>query len=210
MASAGSSPLKILLVGSAGVGKSSLMSRFVHNRFCSRYRATIGADFFTKVMELEGQRVTVQAVAAQRAEFLMQADPPSPKQFPFVLLGNKTDLPGRQVSPREAEEWCAQTQAQYFETSAKDGTGVALAFHSASQAALRQVLRRGGVHHAPPDSTQDRRQPWGSAKPLQVPRLPTHCPPAWPMAAYLCCTCLWPGSTPRPRRHQLPDHLRQR
>uniref|UniRef100_G3U4T1 Ras-related protein Rab-7b n=1 Tax=Loxodonta africana TaxID=9785 RepID=G3U4T1_LOXAF len=195
MASAGSSPLKILLVGSAGVGKSSLMSRFVHNRFCSRYRATIGADFFTKVMELEGQRVTVQlwdtagaerfqslgmalyrgshccvlvfdvtvatsfqAVAAQRAEFLMQADPPSPKQFPFVLLGNKTDLPGRQVSPREAEEWCAQTQAQYFETSAKDGTGVALAFHSASQAALRQV------------SKQER---WDPESPCGVVLLPT-------------------------------------
>ncbi|XP_004390664.1 ras-related protein Rab-7a-like [Trichechus manatus latirostris] len=172
MASAGRPPLKILLVGSAGVGKSSLMNRFVHNRFCSRYRATIGADFFTKVTELEGQRVTVQlwdTAGAERCQSLgmalyqgshccvlvfdvtvaasfqavaaRQAEPPNPKLFPFVLLGNKTDLPGRQVSAQEAEEWCAQTQAQYFETSAKDGTGVALAFQSALQAALRQQER---------------------------------------------------------------------
>ncbi|XP_077001662.1 ras-related protein rab7-like [Tamandua tetradactyla] len=175
MACAGRPRLKILLVGNAGVGKSCLMNRFVHDRFSSRYRATLGADFFTKVMELEGQTVAVQlwdaagaekfrslgmalfrgahccvlvfditaaasfqAVAAWRAEFLQQADPPDPKRFPFVLLGNKIDLPGRQVSPREAEEWCARNQARYFETSARDGTGVALAFRSAVKAALWQ------------------------------------------------------------------------
>ncbi|XP_037678850.1 ras-related protein Rab-7a-like [Choloepus didactylus] len=85
-----------------------------------------------------------QAVAAWRAEFLLLADPPDPKRLPFVLLVNKTDLPGRQVCPQEAEEWCARTQAQYFETSAKDGTGVALAFRSAMKAALWQVSRSQG------------------------------------------------------------------
>ncbi|XP_004482940.2 ras-related protein Rab7-like isoform X2 [Dasypus novemcinctus] len=175
MAGPGRPPLKIVLVGNARVGKSCLMNQFINHRSTGRYRATLGANFFTKVMELEGRTVAVQlwdtagterfqclgvalyrgahcgvlvfdvtaaasfqAVAAWRSEFLQQADPPDPKQFPFVLLGNKTDLPGRQVSPREAEEWCARTEAQYFETSAKDGTGVALAFRSAVQAALRQ------------------------------------------------------------------------
>ncbi len=39
--------LKIILLGDSGVGKTSLMRQFVQGKFENRYKATIGADFFT-------------------------------------------------------------------------------------------------------------------------------------------------------------------
>ena len=52
---------KVIILGDSGVGKTSLMTRFVHHRFSSAYKATIGADFLTKdcVME-DGKTVTLQ------------------------------------------------------------------------------------------------------------------------------------------------------
>ncbi|MFX0082514.1 MAG: Rab family GTPase [Candidatus Hodarchaeota archaeon] len=42
---------KIIIVGSAAVGKTSLLHRFVENKFNFRYKLTIGADFLSKVIE---------------------------------------------------------------------------------------------------------------------------------------------------------------
>ncbi|MCK5141700.1 MAG: GTP-binding protein, partial [Candidatus Heimdallarchaeota archaeon] len=39
---------KIVLLGDPGVGKSSLITRFVHNRFQSSYLMTIGVDILSK------------------------------------------------------------------------------------------------------------------------------------------------------------------
>lgn len=44
---------KLILVGSAAVGKTSLVHRFVENRFKMNYKQTIGADFMSKVVEYE-------------------------------------------------------------------------------------------------------------------------------------------------------------
>lgn len=52
--------LKIIILGDSGVGKTSLMHQYVNKKFDSRYKATIGADFLTKNVELNGQLVTLQ------------------------------------------------------------------------------------------------------------------------------------------------------
>lgn len=39
--------LKVILMGDASVGKTSLRSQFVHHVFSSSYRATIGGDYLT-------------------------------------------------------------------------------------------------------------------------------------------------------------------
>lgn len=36
----------------------------------------------------------------------MQTGPRDPKNFPFVVLGNKVDLEGRAVSQKQAMAWC--------------------------------------------------------------------------------------------------------
>jgi len=37
---------KIIILGDAGVGKSSLMYQYVSSKFSEQYKATIGNDFF--------------------------------------------------------------------------------------------------------------------------------------------------------------------
>jgi len=52
--------LKVILLGDSGVGKSSIMNQYVHESFTADYKATIGADFLTKHLLVEGDAVTMQ------------------------------------------------------------------------------------------------------------------------------------------------------
>ncbi|KAH7828348.1 Rab32A3 [Monocercomonoides exilis] len=49
--------LKILVVGDLGVGKTSLIQRYVHNIFNREYKTTIGVDFAYKLIQLDQTRV---------------------------------------------------------------------------------------------------------------------------------------------------------
>ncbi|XP_052730659.1 uncharacterized protein LOC108326450 isoform X2 [Vigna angularis] len=73
-------------------------------------------------------------------EFLKQANPPDPRSFPFILLGNKIDIDGgnsRVVSEKKAKDWCASKgNIPYFETSAKEDFNVDAAFLCIAKAAL--------------------------------------------------------------------------
>ena len=42
--------IKLVVIGSSGVGKTSLRSQYISGRFSNGYRATIGADFITKTV----------------------------------------------------------------------------------------------------------------------------------------------------------------
>lgn len=50
---------KIVLVGHFGVGKSSLMKRFVENVFSENYIVTIGVHITKKELEVEGKKLTL-------------------------------------------------------------------------------------------------------------------------------------------------------
>jgi len=51
---------KVLILGDAGVGKTSLMNAYVNNSFSWNYKATIGADFLIKELYIEEDIVTLQ------------------------------------------------------------------------------------------------------------------------------------------------------
>uniref|UniRef100_A0A7S0PLE3 Uncharacterized protein n=1 Tax=Ostreococcus mediterraneus TaxID=1486918 RepID=A0A7S0PLE3_9CHLO len=51
---------KIVLVGDSGVGKSNLLSRFTRNEFCLESKSTIGVEFATRTVELQGKVVKAQ------------------------------------------------------------------------------------------------------------------------------------------------------
>ncbi|KAG5667268.1 hypothetical protein PVAND_015255 [Polypedilum vanderplanki] len=53
--------LKILVIGESGVGKTSLMLRFVDDSFDANEQPTIGVDFRVKSLEIDGQRLQIQA-----------------------------------------------------------------------------------------------------------------------------------------------------
>ena len=52
--------LKVVLLGDGGVGKSSLMNRFVSGKFDSQSFHTIGVEFLNKDVTVEGQSYTLQ------------------------------------------------------------------------------------------------------------------------------------------------------
>lgn len=45
---------------SRSVGKTSLMNQYVNKKFSSQYKATIGADFLTKEVQVDDRLVTMQ------------------------------------------------------------------------------------------------------------------------------------------------------
>jgi len=47
-------------LGDSGVGKTSLMGQFVSRKFSNQYKATIGADFLTKEIQIDDRLVTMQ------------------------------------------------------------------------------------------------------------------------------------------------------
>eukprot|EP00640_Fibrocapsa_japonica_P005153 CAMPEP_0113936284 /NCGR_PEP_ID=MMETSP1339-20121228/3227_1 /TAXON_ID=94617 /ORGANISM="Fibrocapsa japonica" /LENGTH=204 /DNA_ID=CAMNT_0000938699 /DNA_START=177 /DNA_END=791 /DNA_ORIENTATION=- /assembly_acc=CAM_ASM_000762 len=48
---------KVLLIGDAGVGKSSILMRFTDDTFDEHLQNTIGVDFKVKILDVEGKRV---------------------------------------------------------------------------------------------------------------------------------------------------------
>lgn len=166
--------LKVVLLGDGGVGKSSLIQRFVSNKFDPSLFHTIGVEFLNKDLDVDGEKYTLQIwdtagqerfkslrtpfyrgsdcclltfalddlqsfqnIAMWKKEFLYYADVKDPDNFPFVVLGNKSDLLSeRKLKEEEARAWCNQNgKLPYFETSAKDAVNVDSAF----AAAIRRV-----------------------------------------------------------------------
>ncbi|KAL7176096.1 hypothetical protein ACSBR2_029632 [Camellia fascicularis] len=180
--------LKVIVLGDSG----------------QQYKATIGADFVTKELQIDDRLVTLQiwdtagqerfqslGVAFYRGadccvlvydvnvmksfdtlnnwheEFLKQANPPDPKIFPFMLLGNKIDIDGgssRVVSEKKAREWCASNgNIPYFETSAKEDINVDAAFLSITKTALVNEHEQDIYFQGIPDVVSETEQRGGCA-----------------------------------------------
>lgn len=52
--------IKIVIIGEADVGKTSLMSQFISDTFDDHVQPTIGCDIQCKTMSVEGRKVEVQ------------------------------------------------------------------------------------------------------------------------------------------------------
>ena len=68
---------KVVITGPAAVGKTSIIQRFVHNKFSISYKLTIGVDFITKEVEYsegEAARLTLWDIGGQeRYRFLRES-----------------------------------------------------------------------------------------------------------------------------------------
>uniref|UniRef100_A0A0K0FC17 Ras-related protein Rab-7a (inferred by orthology to a human protein) n=1 Tax=Strongyloides venezuelensis TaxID=75913 RepID=A0A0K0FC17_STRVS len=83
-----------------------------------------------------------------RDEFLIQANPRSPESFPFVLIGNKIDLPNHAVSEQRARKWCQlKNDIPYHKISVKEGTNIDEIFNEIIKNALQR--QNTDVHDFP-------------------------------------------------------------
>jgi Ras-related protein Rab-7A len=98
-----------------------------------------GADACVLVFDVNVTK-TFDNLNSWREEFLIQASPRDPENFPFVVLGNKIDMGNqRTVSQKRAQQWCAaKGNIPYFEVSAKDGNGVENAFMTVAKNAMKE------------------------------------------------------------------------
>ena len=169
--------LKLLLLGDAGVGKTSLLNQFVNREFTAQYKATIGSDFSSKQIDIDGRFTTLQIwdtagqerfqslgptfyrgtdccilvydvtkptsfenIKKWRQEFIMQIGLQSTDDFPFLLLGNKCDLPDKAVQPAAAREYASQNgEMIFYEVSAKTAESVQTAFEAIVRRALEKA-----------------------------------------------------------------------
>ena len=51
---------KILIVGEAKIGKTSIVSRYCQDKFSDKYKPTFGADFLTKDIDIDGETAVLQ------------------------------------------------------------------------------------------------------------------------------------------------------
>lgn len=107
-----------------------------------------GADSCVLVYDITDPK-SFESLESWMDEFLVQAAPTNADKFPFVVIGNKSDLAStrRQVSDTRAKSWCtAKNDIPYFETSAKEAVNVDTAFHTIAKKALQQEAVQAPVY----------------------------------------------------------------
>ncbi|URE49078.1 RAB GTPase [Musa troglodytarum] len=131
---------KVVLIGDAGVGKTNLLSRFARDEFSFETKSTIGVEFATRTIHVDGKlikaqiwdtagqdsrRVTFENTARWLQELRSHTDP----NIVVMLVGNKADLRHiRAVSVEEAQAFARKEKAFFTETSALESINVADAF----------------------------------------------------------------------------------
>ena len=94
--------------------------------------------------------------------WMAEVEDKAPEQLPLVLVGNKSDQPGREVGDDEAQSFAAQHGMQYVETSAKAGHGVNEAFVTLVATSVGRVeevqslLETARITHAPANAPMSR------------------------------------------------------
>ena len=105
-----------------------------------------GADCCALVFDVNVAK-TFENLDSWRDEFLIQAAPRDPDNFPFVVIGNKIDLENsRVVSTKRLQAWCSSKgNIPFFETSAKEAINVEQAFQTIARNALKQEADDDGA-----------------------------------------------------------------
>ncbi|CAL1134915.1 unnamed protein product, partial [Cladocopium goreaui] len=125
-----------------------------------------GADCCVLVHDLTVPK-TFESLEVWRDEFLIQASPRDPDNFPFVVLGNKADLESkRKVTAAKATQWCkSKNSIPYHETSAATAQNVEVAFQEIARRALKQEHTEDPIY-LPETLTLNNQQNFSNNRPM--------------------------------------------
>merc|ERR1711957_55675 len=142
---------KVLLIGSSGVGKSSLLVRFADDTFTDNFMPPIGVDFKIKTIEVDTKKIKLQIwdTAGQERfktiiasyditdkkshqdvhNWMSEVEKHAADNISRILVGNKCDLEDkRDVSKEAGTEMAEHYGIRFLETSAKVSNNVEDAF----------------------------------------------------------------------------------
>ncbi|NXX71854.1 RB11A protein, partial [Spizella passerina] len=150
----------VVLIGDSGVGKSNLLSRFTRNEFNLESKSTIGVEFATRSIQVDGKTIKAQiwdtagqeryrAITSAESlysllitlgrhltyenveRWLKELRDHADSNIVIMLVGNKSDLRHlRAVPTDEARAFAEKNGLSFIETSALDSTNVEAAFQT--------------------------------------------------------------------------------
>ncbi|XP_051171648.1 ras-related protein Rab-18-B-like [Leptopilina boulardi] len=170
--------LKILIIGETDTGKSSILIRFVDDEFNEKMPNTIGVDYKSKEIDVDGNLVKLalwDTAGQERFRTLSPSyyrdaqgailvyDVTDRKTFNKLenwlkeletycrtnnivkmVVGNKIDLPDRQVTKEEGIQFARRHKTLYIESSAKTADGIKCCFEEL----VRKIIQTPGLWEA--------------------------------------------------------------
>lgn len=159
--------LKLLVLGESNVGKSSIILRFTGNEFRDDMIVTVGLDYKTKQITVDGNTVNLAIWDTAGQERFRTLTPSfyrdgqgailvydvtdrqtfqkletwlnelatycNKTDIVKMVVGNKVDLPNREVSTEEGLQFARRHQTLYIESSAKTADGINCSFEELVQ-----------------------------------------------------------------------------
>ncbi len=142
---------KLVVIGESSVGKTNILSRYCKNEFNKEIKMTIGVEFFTKIVSIQGKSIkfqiwdtagqeryksitnsfftsTTAAIVVfdltnnqsfEKVDFwINEVKQHTKDDLIIMLIGNKSDLENRSVSPKDIQKKAELYKIEYVETSA--------------------------------------------------------------------------------------------
>ncbi|XP_076237652.1 ras-related protein Rab-18 isoform X1 [Calliopsis andreniformis] len=159
--------LKLLMIGESNVGKSSIILRFTEDEFYEKMQSTVGMDYKTKQITIDGNTVKLAIWDTAGQERFRTLTPSyyrdgqgailvydvtdrvtfmkletwlnelntycNKTDIVKMVVGNKIDLPNREVSTEEGLQFARRHQSLYIESSAKTADGIKCCFEELVQ-----------------------------------------------------------------------------